>query len=102
MMNKPYVTVREAAQILKVSEGKLMELIDGKKLQAYRIAGQYLRLKRADVLQVKASGDVASETVKFPYTARERLRDFLYYNDVYIAALMVILGLLYIIFFTRY
>ena len=102
MMNRPYVTVREAAQMLKVSEGKLMELVDGKKLHAYHIAGQYLRLKRDEVLQLKSSGDVASETVKFPYTVQERVRDLFFYNDVYIAAFLVILGLLYIVFFTRY
>ena len=102
MINSPYVTVREAAQILRVSEGKLMELVGEKKLQAYHIAGQYVRFERPDVMSLKASGDVASETVKFPYTPRERLRDFIMYNDVYIAALVIILVLLYIIFFTGY
>ena len=102
MIHSPYVTVREAAQILRVSEGKLMELVNAKQLQAYHIAGQYLRFKRADVTRLKDSGDVVSETVKFPYTPRERLLDFLLYNDVYIASLLIILALLYIIFFTGY
>jgi excisionase family DNA binding protein len=99
MTTSPYVTVRESSQILGVSEGKLMTLVDEKKLQAYKIAGQYLRFKREDVLRMKASGHVESETVKFAYTFQERVRDFLVYNDFYITSLIIILGLLYIIFF---
>ena len=99
MITSPYVTVREAAQILGVTEGRLMALVDQKKLQAYRIAGQYLRFKREDVQGLKSSGHVASETVKFPYTSAERLKDFFVYNDFYITAFVVILALLYVIFF---
>jgi excisionase family DNA binding protein len=100
MILSPYVTVREASQILGVSEGRLMSLIDEKKLQAYKIAGQYLRLKREDVARIKSSGSVESETIKFAYTFQERLRDFLIYNDFYLTSLVIILALLYIIFFS--
>ncbi len=99
MTMSPYVTVREASQMLGVSEGKLMTLVDEKKLQAYKIAGQYVRFKREDVTRMKASGLVESETVKFSYTMQERFRDFLVYNDFYITSFLVILALLYIIFF---
>ena len=101
MTATPYVTVREAAQMLGVSEGKLMAFVENKKLQAYRIAGQYVRFKREDVLAIKDSGDVASETVKYPYTVQERTRDIFAYNDFYIAAVVIILVLLYVIFFTQ-
>jgi len=101
MTTKPYVTVREAGQILGVSEGRIMALVDEKKLQAYRIAQQYLRFKREDVQRLKNSGHVTSETIKFPYTPQERLRDFLAYNDFYIGSLIVILALLFIIFFVK-
>jgi excisionase family DNA binding protein len=99
MTMSPYVTVREASQMLGVSEGKVMALVDEKKLQAYKIAGQYLRLKREDVAQMRSSGLVESETVKFAYTVQERFRDFLVYNDFYIMSFVIILALLYIIFF---
>ena len=99
MTMSPYVTVREASHMLGVSEGKLMILVDEKKLQAYKIAGQYVRFKREDVSQLRTSGAVESETVKFAYTVQERLRDFLVYNDFYITSLVIILVLLYVIFF---
>ncbi|MBF0505050.1 MAG: helix-turn-helix domain-containing protein [Candidatus Omnitrophica bacterium] len=99
MSQSPYVTVREAAQILGLPEGKVMGLVEEKRLMAYRIADQYLRFKRSDILAMRDSGNVVSETVKFPYSPRERLSDFIVYNDFYILAALVILVLLGIVFF---
>lgn len=99
--NSTYVTVREASQILGIPEGKIMLMVDERKLTAYRIADQYLRLKRVDVDQIKNSGNVVSENVKFPYTPQERLRDLFSYNDFYIASFVVIAVLLAIVFLSR-
>ena len=101
MSQSPYVTVREAAQILGVPDGKLMNLVEDKKLTAYRIADQYLRLKRSDILSLRDSGDITSETVKFPYSPQEKLRDFFLYNDFYIISAIVIIILLGIVFFVH-
>ena len=98
-MNAQYITVRETAQILGVSEKKVMDLIDGRKLQAYRIADQFLRLKRAEVMQIRSSGEVPREDTQLEYGATDRVRDFLYFNDFYLIALAIIFVLLYIIFF---
>ncbi len=43
-MSSQYITVRETAQILAVSEKKVMDLIESGNLQAYKIADQFLRL----------------------------------------------------------
>ena len=99
-MSAQYITVRETSQILGVSEKKVMDLIESRKLQAYRIADQFLRLKRAEVLQMRSGGEVVRENVHHDYTAGERLRDFFYYNDFYLVAAALIAALLYIIFFT--
>ena len=99
-MSGQYITVRETSQILGVSEKKVMDLIEGRQLQAYRIADQFLRLKRTEVMQIRTSGQVPSENVHHEYTFADRLRDFVYFNDFYILALAVILALLYVIFFT--
>jgi excisionase family DNA binding protein len=101
MSQSPYVTVREAAQTLGVPEGKVMELIEEKKLMAYRIADQYLRLKRSDVMGLRDSGHVVSETITYPYTFVERLRDLLAYNDFYIISFIAILILLGVIFLSK-
>ena len=99
-MSGQYITVRETAQILGISEKKVTDLIDGRKLQAYKIADQFLRLKRVEVMQMRSSGEVASETVSHEYTFVEKLKDFIYFNDFYIIAVVIIVALLYVILFT--
>ncbi len=101
MTQSPYLTVREAAHILGIAEGKIMQLVEDHKLQAYRIADQYLRLKREDVQQLKNSGDVVSDTVKYPYSFQERLRDIILYNDFYLVSFIIIIALLLIILLGR-
>ncbi len=97
-MSGQYITVRETAQILGTSEKKVMDLIELRKLQAYRIADQFLRLKRAEVMQMRSTGEVPSENVHHEYTGLERFKDFIYFNDFYIIAAVIIGVLIYIIF----
>lgn len=99
-MSSQYITVRETAQILAVSEKKVMDLIEGGNLQAYKIADQFLRLKRNEVVNILSSGQVVSENAPQIYTTGERVHDFFYFNDFYLISLAVIGVLLYIIFFT--
>jgi excisionase family DNA binding protein len=100
-MSSQYITVRETAQILAVSEKKVMDLIESGSLQAYKIADQFLRLKRNEVVNMHSTGQVVSENVPQSYTTGERVRDFFYFNDFYLVALVVIGVLLYIIFCTN-
>jgi len=98
MSNGQYISVREASQILGISEKKVMDLIDEGKLQAYRIANQFLRLKRNEVLELRQVGKIVNEVTTHPYTSSERLRDFFYFNDFYILAAVVVGMLIFIIF----
>jgi len=100
-MSSQYITVRETAQILAVSEKKVMDLIEGGNLQAYKIADQFLRLKRNEVVNMRSTGEVVSESIAHTYTQAERIRDFFYFNDFYLVSLVIIGSLLYIIFFTN-
>lgn len=95
-----FISVRETAQILAISEKKVMDLIEQRKLQAYRIADKFLRLKKSEVLNLRNSGNVASEHKAIDYTQSEKLRDFFYFNDFYIFSAIIILALLYVIFYT--
>ena len=99
-MSSQYITVRETAQILAVSEKKVMDLIENGSLQAYRIADQFLRLKRNEVVNIRSTGQVVSENIAHSYTIGEKVHDFFYFNDFYLISLAVIGVLLYIIFFT--
>lgn len=99
MTDSQYISVRETAQILGITEKKVMDLIDEGKLQAYKIANQFLRLKKSEVSDIKNSGKVAAEVISHPYSAAERLRDFLYFNDFYIVCSGIIAILILVIFY---
>ncbi len=96
-MDNQYISVREAAQTLGVSEKKIMDLIEDGSLKAYKIANQFLRLKKSEVGSLQQTGSVENEVVSFPYTPRERVADFFYYNHFYLISMAVILGLIYIV-----
>lgn len=100
MGSTQYISVRETAQLLEISENKVVELIETRKLQAYRIANRFLRLKKSDVLSLRNSGKVTKQNGSYEYTAQEKFIDFLYFNDFYLVALGVIAALLYVVFFT--
>ena len=100
MSSNQFISVRETAQILGVSEKKVMDLIEEKSLQAYRIADKFLRLKKSEVFNLRNSNSVVKETSQISYTTSERIKDFFYYNDFYLLSLGVILVLLFIIFYT--
>ncbi len=98
MTTNQYISVRETAQILGVSEKKVMDLVEEKKIQAYRIADQFLRLKKSEVLDIRNSGKIVAESTPEIYTAQEKILDFFYFNDFYIVSLIIILLLLYVVF----
>ena len=100
MSANQFISVRETAQILGVSEKKIMDLIEEKKLQAYRIADKFLRLKKSEVLVLRNSNSVVKETLQISYSTQERIKDFFYYNDFYLLSLGAILILLFIVFYT--
>lgn len=99
MSTTQFISVRETAQILAITEKKVMDLIEERELQAYRIADKFLRLKKADVLQLRNAGVVEVETRAIEYTPGERIKDFFYFNDFYLVSIGAILMLLYVIFF---
>lgn len=100
MASSQFVSVRETAQILAVTEKKVMDLISSEELLAYRIADKFLRLKRVEVLDLRNTGKIIKENHQIPYTAAERVKDFFHYNNFYLLAAILILVLLYIIFYT--
>ncbi|MDD3374942.1 MAG: helix-turn-helix domain-containing protein [Candidatus Omnitrophica bacterium] len=97
-MSDQFISVREAGQLLGVSEKKIMELSDEEKLKVYRIAGQFIRFKKSDVLAIKNAGSIIAENTHYEYTPTERIQDFFYFNDFYLISIGVVFFFLYIIF----
>ena len=100
MAASQYISVRETSQILSINEKNVMDLIDEGKLQAYRIADKFLRLKRADILNLRNKGEIVKEHHQIAYTTAERFQDFFYFNNFYILSCILIVVLFYVIFYT--
>ena len=100
MSTNQYISVRETAQVLGVSEKTIMTMIETRKIQAYRIADKFLRLKKDEILSLRNSGQVTIEEATYSYSPAEKLRDFFYFNDFYIGSTVVIGFLLFVIFYT--
>jgi len=100
MATSQFISVRETSQILAITEKKVMDLIEEGKLQAYRIADKFLRLKRTEVLDLRNTGDISKENQQIEYTFRERVNDFFYFYNFYLMSSALILVLFYIIFYT--
>jgi len=99
-MAEKFISVREASQILGISEKKILGLSEAGKIPAYKIAGQFLRFKGKEIEELRNKGIVISEDNSYPYTSQERFRDFIYYHDFYIVCAVFVLCLLAIILFS--
>lgn len=111
------IALKEAAQILELSEGEVGDFVAAGKIPAYKIGGQFLRFKkdqmealrgRVKILKLQsvpiekisplsADTDEEESVEKSGYTFFERVRDFIYFNDFYILALILIALLIFII-----
>jgi len=100
MAASQFISVRETSQILAVTEKKVMDLIEEGKLQAYRIADKFLRLKRAEVLELRNTGNIVKQHHQIAYSAGERIQDFFYFYNFYMLSSILIVVLFYIIFYT--
>ena len=101
--------LEEAASLLGISIEELRLLVERGVLPAERIAGSFLRFHKAQVELARAKVEqvlaqirkgVGSQTVQTesPVTVRERLLDFIQFNDFYIISLAIVLGILVYLF----
>ena len=92
------LTTREASRILGVSESDIIEMTKRGKLPHYKVAGEFLRFKKGEVLNVKDDIQKKFNLKKHRITFGERVREFFYFNDFYIISGGIIVFLLWYIF----
>ena len=101
MSEEKLLTVRDVAGVLGVSEKEVMELAENGAIPAYKVGGVYLRFKKEQIQEFRKLAkhpSVVKGEVRDKYTAGERFSDFLYFNDFYLIAALIIIFLLFIIF----
>ena len=107
-LKEEYLSVREAAEMLEISEDELRLLAHENKIPSHNIAGVFLRLKKKEVEDLKNKWRIGRdlfpgvherllpEAIEKP-SFREKLSDLWYFNDFYVICSIIIVGLLYLI-----
>lgn len=98
MAEHKMITVRETAALLGFTEKEVLDLAQSQALPAHHIAGVYMRFNRNQVLEYKKAHGITSEQEEAAADESEKVLDFLYLNDFYIFAFIIIAALLVLIF----
>ena len=97
MAEEKLLTVREVAVTLGISERDVVNLAENATIPAYKIGGVYLRFKKDQVLAYRKTMSAHKNTPALIYPLTDRIGDFLYFNDFYIGAAILIVILLIVI-----
>ncbi|MFA4843141.1 MAG: helix-turn-helix domain-containing protein [Candidatus Omnitrophota bacterium] len=100
MAEEKLLTVRDASLLLGITEKEVMDLAESGKLPAYKVGGVYLRFKRSQIDDYRKTIKPSERILRpaSPYSFRDRLSDFFYFNDFYILSCLIILLIVLIIF----
>lgn len=96
MAEEKLLTVREVSTLLEISEKDVLDLAESGALPAYKVGGVYLRFKPSQVEEFKKNNAGVGQRSR-EYGTMERVLDFLYFNDFYIIAAVIIAAMLYFI-----
>jgi len=98
MSEEKLLTVRDASALLEISEKDVLDLAEKGTLPAYKVGGVYLRFKKEQVDEYLKTHHNAHHKAggKERTGPQDKIRDFLYFNDFYIfaAILIILLGFL--------
>jgi len=115
-MPEKLMTVKEAAEFLGIPRINIKQLVEKGDLPAYKIGGKFIRFRKE---QVEAIRDEILARVDMPHPAasakefpvhtngqeamyaespRDKLLDFVYFNDFYIIAGISVIAILVFIF----
>lgn len=112
MAEEKLLTIREVASILGISEKEVIDLAESGSIPAYKVGGAYLRFKPKEIEQFKEAlkripdeGSALNKQTWVPgeftsqkYSFKDKINDFLYFNDFYILSVLIIMILLVVIF----
>jgi len=113
-MPEKLLTVKEAAAFLGIPRTKIRELVASGELPAYKIGGKFIRFRKEQVEAIRQEiltriGSAISRTAPreeikplpeadYSESYRDRVLDFFYFNDFYLACAGVTILILFFIF----
>jgi excisionase family DNA binding protein len=96
-MMKRFLTSKEASDYLGITEEELNNLSASHQITAYKIGGIYTRFK-VDDLEMYRRKDVTRGNKNYHSGRISSIKDFFYFNDLYIYSGIITAVLLYFIF----
>ncbi len=96
-MREKLLTTREVSQILGISEKDVIDLAKKGKIPSYKIDEEFLRFKKEEIITIRRAIQREFKVSPPLVDWRERLKEFLYFNDFYIISFLLIIFLLWII-----
>ncbi len=91
------LTTREASHELELSEKEIIQLAQNNKIPHFRIGGEFFRFKKEDILRIKPKIKKRHSLKEHKQHRAGKLREFIYFNDFYIASALVIDVLLWLV-----
>jgi excisionase family DNA binding protein len=79
--------------LLEISEKDVLDLAESGSIPAYKVGGVYLRFKPSQVDEFRKKSKMVGQRTK-EYSSMDRVFDFLYFNDFYLVAAIVITAML--------
>lgn len=96
-MKEKLLTTREVSQILGLSEQEVIDLASANLLPSFKVAGEFIRFRKEAIFKVKATIKNKYNIPEKRHQFKERLKEFLYFNDFYIISAVIIIVLLWTI-----
>lgn len=96
-MRENLLATREVSHILGISEKDVIELADDNLIPHFKVAGEFLRFKREDVVRLKSLVKKKYNIPDKKHHKPERIKDFFYFNDFYIVTATIIIILLWVV-----
>lgn len=99
MAQEKLLNVRDVSIILGISEKEVMDLAESGQIPAYKVGGVYLRFKREQIEDFRKSFRPleTKHSTEQKHSFKDRVSDFLYFNDFYILSSLIIILILFII-----
>lgn len=96
-MKDKLFTTREASHVLGISEKDVIELAGKNHIPHFKVAGEFLRFKREDMLKIKSKIKRKYNLPEKKYHLLEGIREFIYFNDFYLVSMVITIFLLWVI-----
>ena len=96
-MKEKLLATREASRILGIPEKDIIDLAKANLIPHFKVAGEFLRFKREDILRIKPAIKRKYNLPERKHRRIDRIKDFFYFNDFYIISTVIIVALLWVI-----